>query len=81
MSLIKHIQNHIENQRVAEEAARNERRFDAYNVRREAAGLPPLKWADYIARKHRLHQTVAECKRHIAAPKPTHRDNIVFLTR
>jgi len=44
----------LEDQRKKEEEARNDRRFDRYNDRRRAAGLPELCYVDYLCRKHNM---------------------------
>jgi len=49
----------LEDQRIKEESERNDRRFDKYNDRRRAAGLPELCYVDYLCRKHNM-PTMAE---------------------
>jgi len=73
----------LEAKRKKEEATRNDERFDAYNNRRQAAGLPRLNLCDYYNRKHghtklqpRINQLEAD-----RALQVTHRDNVVLLNR
>jgi hypothetical protein len=70
---------HTETARKIQESRRNAERFDSYNLRRQAASMPPLKWADYCARKH--GQVSAMGDWNWLTPKPTHRDNILLFTR
>lgn len=71
-----------EKQRKDEESKRNEQRFDAYNTRRQARGLPELPWTEYLARKHRVQQVVDDVT-HLAAAgaTPENRDKITLFTR
>jgi len=69
-----------ENERKSEESRRNEQRFDDYNRRREAIGLPSLPWVDFLARRHGLPPIIQRANR-LAAQKPEHRDNILLFSR
>lgn len=66
------------------ENRQNERRFDQYNTRLQAAGLSEIPYADFLARKY---GTFAELKRAeralhaIGAEPPDNRDNITLFTR
>jgi len=56
----------------------NEQRFFDYNERRIANGLTPLKFEDYLARKHG-HRSMYELI--TSNNHPQHRDNIVLINR
>ena len=71
-----------EKDRQAEEALRNDARFDAFNLARAKAGLKLIPWADYAIRKHGLQRQLDQVT-HLAAEstQPENRDNIVLFTR
>lgn len=71
-----------EEDRRREEAHRNDARFDTYNARRVAAGLPPLSWTDYCLRKHGLDRAINQvCQLAAAETRPEHRDNVALFRR
>ena len=73
----------LEDQRKREEVKRNDERFDAYNNRRQAAGLPRLSLCAYYNRKHghtALQNRITQLEAGRALQVP-HRDNVVLLTR
>lgn len=75
--------NRLEQNRLKEQDRLNERRFDQYNVRRKAHGLPEIPYADYLARKHGLVDCLRQVRdlKSIPAISAEHRDKIILFTR